>query len=213
MRMIDFFDRGLRLSHDKPCLIAGGEARSYDEVAASSRATARLLIADGFAAGSHAAVLSGNCTAAFEAVLGILRADGVWVMANHRAAVSENAYLLDLLDVDTLFVHSDVADRISVFRQECPGIRRYIALDREFHGADFFLGDRQEPDVREPVQERRRGAPQELAFLANTGGTTGRPKGVMLTNGNWQALVSSLVASMPIKRPPINLVAAPMTHA
>jgi fatty-acyl-CoA synthase len=213
MRMIDFFDRGSRLSHDKACLIADGATRSYDEVAASSRAIARLLIADGFAAGGHAAVLSGNSIDAFEAVLGILRADGVWVMANNRAAVGENAYLLNLLDVDTLFVHSDVADRISAFRQECPRIRRYIALDRECHGADFFLGDAREPDVGESVPERRRGAPQELAFLGNTGGTTGRPKGVMLTNGNWQALVSSLVASMPMKRPPINLVAAPMTHA
>ncbi len=35
----------------------------------------------------------------------------------------------------------------------------------------------------------------------------------MLSNRNWQALVSSLVASMPMKVPPVNLVAAPMTHA
>jgi acyl-CoA synthetase (AMP-forming)/AMP-acid ligase II len=132
-------------------------------------------------------------------------------MANNRASVAENAYLFALLDIDTLFVHSEVADRIATFRAECPDIRRYIALDRPFDGADFFLEDRLGDDV--PVPQRRSGAADELAFLANTGGTTGRSKGVMLTNGNWQALVSSLVASMPMKRPPVNLVAAPMTHA
>lgn len=212
MRMIDFFDRGARIAHDRPCMVSDTASKTYDAVAARSRAIAHMLIANGFPAGAHAAVLSGNAMVAFEAILGILRADGVWAMANNRASVSENSYLFDLLDIDTLFVHSEVADRIAVFRRECPRIRRYIALDRPFPEADFYLEDRLGPaDV--PVPERRRGAVDELAFLANTGGTTGRSKGVMLTNGNWQALVSSLVASMPMKQPPVNLVAAPMTHA
>ena len=213
MRMIDYFDRGLRIAHDQPCLITDGATKTYTEVDAASRRIAALLIDEGFAAGAHAAVLSGNSAAAFEAILGILRADGVWVMANNRAAVAENAYILGLLEVDTLFVHSEVADRIPRLRRECPSIRRYIALDQPIAGADLFLGERIADAPAPTLPQRRSGAADELAFLANTGGTTGRPKGVMLTNGNWQALVSSLVASMPMRRPPINLVAAPMTHA
>jgi acyl-CoA synthetase (AMP-forming)/AMP-acid ligase II len=212
MRMIDYFDRGARIAHDRPCIIAGDVVRTYAEVSARTHAIANMLIADGFKAGAHAAVLSGNALGAFEAVLGILRADGVWAMANNRASVSENAYLFDLLDIDTLFVHSEVADRIAPFREQCPNIRRYIALDRAFPEADFFIEDRLSADLA-PAPQRRDGKAEELGFLANTGGTTGRSKGVMLTNGNWQALVSSLVASMPMQTPPVNLVAAPMTHA
>ena len=212
MRMIDFFDRGARMAHDRPCMVQDGVVRTYDEVRTRSNAIARGLIADGFPAGAHAAVLSGNSALAFEAILGILRADGVWVMANNRASVSENAYVLDLLDVDTLFVNSEIADRIATFRQDCPNIRRYIALDRAFPEADAYLGDLMVTGD-EPVPQRRAGLVDELGFLGNTGGTTGRSKGVMLSNGNWQALVSSLVASMPMKQPPVNLVAAPMTHA
>ena len=212
MRMIDFFDRGARIARDRPCMVADETAKTYAEVAARSHAIARALIADGFAAGAHGAVLSGNAMVAFEAILGLLRADGVWVMANNRAAVGENAYLLDLLDVDTLFVHSEVADRIATFRRDCPNIRRYIALDRPFPEADMFLEEMLDGSG-EPAPQRRAGHEDELAFLANTGGTTGRSKGVMLTGRNWQALVSSLVASMPMKAPPVNLVAAPMTHA
>lgn len=211
MRMIDYFDRGARIACDAPCMVAGDTIKTYGEIATRSRQIANLLITDGFAPGAHAAVLSGNALVAFEAILGILRADGVWAMANNRASVAENAYLFDLLDVDTLFVHSDAADRIATLRAECPNLRRYIALDQAFPEADFFLEDRLGDDA--PVAQRRAGTPGELGFLANTGGTTGRSKGVMLTNGNWQALVSSLVASMPMKRPPVNLVAAPMTHA
>ena len=212
MRMIDFFDRGVRMAYDQPCMIDGETVRTYAEVKRRSDAIARALIADGFPAGGHAAVLSGNAMAAFEAILGILRADGIWAMANNRAPVAENAYLLDLLDVDTLFIHSEAADQIPVFRERCPNIRRYIALDQAIPEADVLLADVLIGSDA-PVPQRRSGASDELAFLANTGGTTGRSKGVMLTNGNWQALVSSLVASMPMKRAPVNLVAAPMTHA
>ena len=212
MRMIDFFDRGARIAHDRPCMIddAGG-VRTYDAVGARSRRIANALIADGFPAGAHGAVLSGNAPVAFEAILGLLRADGVWVMANHRAGADENAYLLDLLDVDTLFVHSEVADRIARFRADCPRIRRYVSLDRPFPEADVFLEDWLGGE-EEPLQ-RREGWPEEFAFLGATGGTTGRSKGVVLTNLVWQTLVASLTASMPMRAPPVNLVAAPMTHA
>jgi acyl-CoA synthetase (AMP-forming)/AMP-acid ligase II len=209
--MIDYFDRGHRIAHSAPCLVTDEKSASYDEVRARSNRIANGLIADGFAPCAHGAVLSGNDPRAFECILGLLRADGVWVMANHRASVDENAYLLDLLDVDTLFVHSEVADRIARLRKDCPSIRRYIALDRPFAEADVFLEDWLGSDAE--VAPRRAGAPGELAFLGATGGTTGRSKGVMLTNLVWQSLVSSLVASMPMKAPPVNLVAAPMTHA
>jgi acyl-CoA synthetase (AMP-forming)/AMP-acid ligase II len=211
MRMIDFFDRGLRIAAKQPCLVSGEETRSYRQVGERSRQIANMLIADGFAPGAHAAVLSGNAVIAFEAILGILRADGVWAMANHRAGVMENAYLFDLLDIDTLFVAQEVADRVPVLRAECPRIRRFIALDGPVEGCDYEVSERA-IDASE-VPQRRAGLADELAFLANTGGTTGRSKGVMLSNGNWQALVSSLVASMPMKVPPVNCVAAPMTHA
>jgi acyl-CoA synthetase (AMP-forming)/AMP-acid ligase II len=213
MRMIDFFDRGARNAPDHVCMVGEGFSATYAEVRARSNRIGHALITDGFAAGAHGAVLSGNDPRAFEAILGILRADGVWVMANNRASVDENVYLLDLLDVDTLFFHSEVADRIARFRSECPAIRRYVSIDVPHQAADAYLGDWLAQSSAEDVPQRRAGKPEELAFLGNTGGTTGRSKGVMLTNLVWQSLVSSLVASMPMKRPPVNLVAAPMTHA
>lgn len=211
MRMIDFFDRGLRIAGERPCLVTDTESLTYADVDQHVRAIANMLIADGFAPGAHAAVLSGNSALAFEAVLGILRADGVWAMANHRAGLAENAYLFDLLDIDTVFVAREAADRVVPLREQCPRIRRFIALDGDIEGCDFVLWDR--ATDTSAVPQRREGRDGELAFLANTGGTTGRSKGVMLSNGNWQALVSSLVASMPMKSAPVNCVAAPMTHA
>ena len=38
MRMIDFFDRGARMAHNRPCMIEGGAVRTYDEVRTRSNA-------------------------------------------------------------------------------------------------------------------------------------------------------------------------------
>ena len=213
MRMIDFFDRGARNAPTRACMVTDSVSITYAEMRSISNRIGNALIADGFAPGAHGAVLSGNDPVAFQAILGILRADGVWTMANNRTSLDENAYLLDLLDVDTLFFHSDVADRIPRFRTDCPRIRRYVSIDVPHDAADAFLGDWLDGSSDAEVPQRRSGAGEEMAFLGNTGGTTGRSRGVMLTNLVWQSLVSSLVASMPMKAPPVNLVAAPMTHA
>jgi acyl-CoA synthetase (AMP-forming)/AMP-acid ligase II len=52
-----------------------------------------------------------------------------------------------------------------------------------------------------------------MAVLVATGGTTGRPKGVMLTHRNIETYVASHLACMPAAGIPVYLAAAPMTHA
>ena len=216
MRMIDYFDRGHAIAGDRPCMIDGDHFYSYQEVSDSSHRIAQSLIRDGFAAGGKAAVLCGNSAIAFQCILGMLRADGVWVTANHHAGAEENAYLLDLLDVDVLFIHADVAERIALFREQCPKLRRYILLGgsgSEKAGSDIVFEDWLLSGEIDATPVRRSGDANELTMLVNTGGTTGLSKGVMWNNRTWGALVSSLDASMPMRKPPVNLVAAPMTHA
>ena len=52
-----------------------------------------------------------------------------------------------------------------------------------------------------------------MAFLASSGGTTGRPKGVQITNRNIETMNSIFWACMPVRSPPVHLMVAPMTHA
>ena len=55
--------------------------------------------------------------------------------------------------------------------------------------------------------------PDGVAFLASSGGTTGRPKGVQITNRNIETMNSIFWACMPVDSPPVHLMVAPMTHA
>src|ERR1700738_3769523 len=98
MRLIDYFDRGASQDPLRACLVMGSTSRTYQEVQERSHRIALALIGTGFACTQKAAVVSPNCAAAFECVLGILRAEGVWVKVNFRNAAAENASVLDQLD-------------------------------------------------------------------------------------------------------------------
>ena len=76
MRVIDFFDRGVALNPDRVCLKDSAVSRSYREVRDRSCRIANALRREELKPEDKAAVYSPNSAAAFECILGILRAQG-----------------------------------------------------------------------------------------------------------------------------------------
>ena len=135
MRVIDFFDRGALLHPDRAFMIAeDGAVTTHAEALVRSHKTALAMIGAGFGYGKHAAIYSPNHPGAFDALLGLYRAGGVWVPINARNAIAENTYILNNNDVELLFYNSEFESNINVMREECPGIKTYVCLDST--GAD-----------------------------------------------------------------------------
>jgi acyl-CoA synthetase (AMP-forming)/AMP-acid ligase II len=210
MRIIDFFDRGAALDPARACLKDATLTRSYGEVQARSYRIGNALIAAGLAPQGKAAVYSPNAVLAFECVLGILRAGAAWVPVNAKNVASENAYILDNCDVEWLFYHSEFEASVETFRAQCPQIRHYVCIDRAgtagLHLEDWIAdAPLTDPDV--PA------APDALAAIFSSGGTTGRPKGVMLSHRAWATMIANFHCALPVQGTPVHLVIAPMTHA
>lgn len=210
MRVIDYFDRGAGMDRSRACLVAGEVSKSYGEVQQRTHQIAKALIRDGFTPRDIAAVISPNHLVAFECVLGILRSEAVWVPINIRNAAGENAYILDDFEVGVLFYHSEAQCQVELFRTQCPRIRQFVCIDRD-GGPDAFL-ETWISGYDGPAVERGSGR-DDLASISPTGGTTGRPKGAMWSNLTWQTMIGNNLSSFPSRKPPVHLVAAPMTHA
>ena len=205
MRLIDYFDRGADLHADRHCLHDGIRGWTYREVGAQSHRVASGLLAAGLGRGSKAAVYSSNHAAAYARLLGIVRAGVTWAPVNARNALEENLYILGNTDVEFLFYHSSVEASLARIREACPKIRNFVCLD--LPSFDGWLAQQKEtaPDLPDD--------PDGVAFLASSGGTTGRPKGVQITNRNIETMNSIFWACMPVTSPPVHLMVAPMTHA
>ncbi|MBB3178124.1 long-chain fatty acid--CoA ligase [Variovorax sp. Sphag1AA] len=209
MRLTDYLDKGAQLGADAPCLTMNGQDLSYAQVQRFSHRVARALQRSGIAPGDKVAVLSGNDAHAFACVFGISRAGAVWCPINPRNEAAENSYVLDAFDCAALVFHSAFLPMVEQMRSQLPKLKTWVCLDRACDFApsctDWLEGVSDDPLQVEP--------PDDVAMIAGTGGTTGRPKGVMLTGRNLETMSALTLMGYPFDGRPVYLALAPLTHA
>jgi acyl-CoA synthetase (AMP-forming)/AMP-acid ligase II len=194
----------------KPCLSFGERQLSYRQVDEASARVANALCEAGFAPHMKAAVYALNSDQAFIATLGIVRAGGIWLPVNPRNSESDNIAILSRLGCDALFYQDCFFDAADGVRRHCPDMIACVEL-----GAGP-LGN--EPNLTIWAAEASTKAPEvrlcgwDLLSIPTTGGTTGDPKGVMLSHRNFCAIDFATRTSY-LRPDAVMLCAAPMTHA
>jgi fatty-acyl-CoA synthase len=209
VRLIEFLDKGASLGPARPCLTMNGSDLSYAEVQAFSYRFARALQRDGIAPGDKVGILSSNDPVAFSCVFGISRAGAVWCPINPRNEAAENRQLLDAFDCACLIFHGNYAALVEQIVPQLPKLRLVVCLDLDHTlgpALTRWLGDISDAPVAVTP-------PDDVAMIAGTGGTTGRPKGVMLSGHNLEAMSAITLMSYPFEPRPTYLAVAPLTHA
>jgi acyl-CoA synthetase (AMP-forming)/AMP-acid ligase II len=213
MRIVDYLDKGASLDPAAPCLTTDGASLSYADVQALSYRVAAALAASGVAPGDSVAVLSANDPVAFGSVFGISRAGAVWCPINPRNEAAENRELLELFDCRVLVFQHSFTGLVERIRSHLPDVHTWVCLDGDVEGAlgwDEFLS--RGAGTADGVGIDRE-AVGDLAMIVGTGGTTGRPKGVMLTGTNLETMTALTLMGYPFDEPPVYLALAPLTHA
>jgi acyl-CoA synthetase (AMP-forming)/AMP-acid ligase II len=209
VRVIDFFDKGVAIEPGRPFLIDDTERRTYAETQAMSHRIANALRGAGIAPGTKVAVLSGNAARAFECVIGLLRAGCVWVPVSARNTVEDSIYALDHTDTEVLFYSRTFRDVVRRLACACPRLGHAICIEEADPPYPSLEGvTRGLPDVSPEV----RTGLDEVVTLFSSGGTTGNPKGVMMTHLAWLTWIAASQRLLWLDRA-IHLVVAPMTHA
>ena len=210
MRLIGYLDKGASLGAEAPCLTTDGRTLSYLDVQRLSWRIARALDRSGIAPGDKVAILSGNDPVAFSCVFGISRAGAVWCPVNPRNEAAENRDLLDFFDCRCLIFQAAFAPLVAKILPDLPKLTTLVCLDGEpAHAIPFDLWTGPEP--AEPWQAEP--PADDMIMLVGTGGTTGRPKGVMLTGRNIETMSALTLMSYPFRPRPRYLALAPLTHA
>jgi long-chain acyl-CoA synthetase len=199
------------------------ETTTWDGYATAVRHLAAGLIHLGLAPGDRVGVLSGNRREWHLADLGILAAGGVTVPVYPTNSSSQVAYVLGHSGCRFVFVEDlDQLSKVLLRREELPQLQRAFVFDRG-EGLDHeFVGDLEDLDAlaaeelaeHPTVLEDRAHAmhADDLATIVYTSGTTGRPKGVMLTHGNIAANIDNITRVVPIGPDDRFLSFLPLSH-
>ncbi len=187
---------------NKRALISEDNALTYGEFNKRTNSLANALTKLGLKSGDKVAVLSRNNIEMFEICFAAAKNGMVWVPVNFRLVPSELKFVLNDAEIGILFVGDSFKDQVA-------GIRDDIDVP---HIVD--IGNDYEDMIRsappdEPACEVK---PDDLFAIFYTSGTTGGPKGVMLTHENFLSAAVNHVIAYKLGPSDVSLHVQPCYH-
>ena len=211
---VDWLARREALTPTRPALVdaASGRAVTFRDWNRGANRTARLLAACGVARGDRVAVLSANRTEYLDVWFACGKLGAILQNLSWRLTAHELAGLVADGAPSVLVYDGDRAGTVAAIRAHAPSVRRFVALDPALraHPGDLAMADREAlPDDPPPPPGLDMGDPWVICY---TGGTTGLPKGAVLTHGNiaWNSV--NTVMSWGLRPGDVTVLNAPLFH-
>jgi fatty-acyl-CoA synthase len=175
MTIADQLGRHARRTPSATALRCAGSGRTYAELDERVTRLTAALADRGVRGGDRVAVLTLNGLEGVEAFLAAARLGAIAVPVNFRLVADEVAYALTDSGAAALVVDPALADTAAKARAAAPGLHTVLTVGPDYEAA---LAAASPEPVDHPVDEA------DPAFLMYTSGTTGRPKGAVLSHRN-----------------------------
>ena len=190
-------------SAEQPCLlIPDGPVIHYDDLDAASARIAHALTAAGARPGDRVAAQVDKCWEVLALYLACLRAGFVYLPLNTGYQKSELSYLFGDAEPSVIVCGPQFAERNAALRPEAQVLTLASGKGTLLDRAD------ERPETFDTVVSK----PDDVAAILYTSGTTGRPKGAMLTHRNLASNALTLVQLWGFTRGDVLLHALPIYH-
>ena len=194
---------------DRPALIFEDGRWTYEELHSRVNRLAAALASLGVEAGDRIAVLQVNTNAVVEAYFAAAKLDAVFVPLNFRARADEIAYMLNDSAPKALLAGSRYAELIEGIKPQIESVETFVALDEEVDGWHSYSALIEQADDEEPWPLADE---EDLTVLMFTAGTTGFPKGVMLSHNSFSSYILSNVSPADLDVEERNILTVPLYH-
>lgn len=206
MNIAHLLHRAARVWGERPALSVGHETRlSYAEMGRRvPRLAAGLVAAGNLKSGDRVAIVMKNSPDYWEVLFALWHAGLVAVPINAKLHAREAAWIIDNAQAKLAIVSEAFAEDLSALKTEMSALQRIIVTE-EAEFARLYTA--------EPLPLATEIRPDHLAWLFYTSGTTGRPKGAMLTHRNLMVATMNYFADVDRVDPTDSIIhCAPISH-
>jgi len=202
---------GLNRFDDEPCLFLGDKVASYREVRESTSQMVQALQAKGLGKGSRIAVISANRPEVLSNIAAMQLAGCIGTPLHPLGSLDDHAYVLEAAEIDALVYDASLFDaHAAKLKEKVPGLKHLLGFGPTETGEDYLAlaaTFKPQPLVAPDV------LPDEVSSVNFTGGTTGKPKGVMSTHRVTAYMTQIQMAEWEFPDEVRMLMATPLSHA
>ncbi|MGW5154116.1 acyl-CoA synthetase [Nonomuraea wenchangensis] len=201
--------RRAQMTPDRTAFIFADRPVTYAEVHERTTRLASRLRAAGVRAGNRVAYLGRNHVAFVETMFASHLLGAIFVPLNFRLAAPEIGYMLDHSGAEVLIYAPECVEVVQALPDTATTLREVVALDAPRPGElhyDTWLAEGDPTPIDTPVKL------DDTALILYTSGTTGRPKGAMLTHGNLVWNCFNLLLGVDVTSDEVTLISAPLFH-
>jgi long-chain acyl-CoA synthetase len=167
------------------------------------------LAARGLRTGDRVAILAANHASFLELQYAVLWAGGILVPVNYRLSANEISYIVGAADACTIVADPQFERVVRDVASSVPALRCVIWFSGpEALGSSSYAW----LATQDTIEDRSEGRADDTAGIYFTGGTTGRPKGVVLSQLNFLSQASAMQGSLELRSDSVYLHATPLFH-
>ncbi len=205
----DLLKRAVAEHPDRLAVVSGDVRLTYREMNQRIDRLASALAAAGVKPDERVAILDKNDHRYLELYFALPRIGAVAVPLNYRLATRELAYVLADSTATTMFFGDGYRPAVEALAREALGVRRFVSFGAPAAGElgyEELVQSAQGPAPRVPRE------PDDVVLQMYTSGTTGRPKGAMLTHANMIANTLTALTERDYSVKDTYLHVAPLYH-
>ncbi len=194
---------------DKPAILWNGTSLSYRDLDVRSSQLAHALLGLGLKPGAKVAMLSRNRPEYGIVFFGASRTGCVLVNVSVLYAAEELSFVLDKADVEVLIFEDLFAEKVAAVRTRLPKLKHLIVIGEKKPDAEpfnDFIAGRPSDEPAVTISEH------DPFCMTYTGGTTGRPKGVLVSHRNRVVTAHTVMVEEAIDERDIVGIVTPMFH-
>lgn len=194
----------------RTAFVQGDREYTYAETAAMISQFMQALDAGGIRAGVGVSVLSKNVPEVWMIQAAAYLLGCRYIALHPMGSVADHAFICEDAGVELLIVHADLAEHGAAVAEKAASVSKVYAIGKVDGVEDIasVLSRHQASKL-----SRRRVERDDTHWIAYTGGTTGRSKGVLIPDRALMKQVQTVITSLCLPEVPRYLAVAPISHA